>query len=78
MGPTGASCKVPSMFLLDPNAFSLYREGEGGVWQCVCGPGMRLAGAEAAVTKLCSCPSSWQLLLPGGAQGSLGGLITAK
>lgn len=31
MGPTGASCKVPSVFLLDPNALSLYQEGARGL-----------------------------------------------
>lgn len=55
------------------------REREGGLQQCVCGPGMRLAAVVAKVTKLCSCPSSGSLLLPRGrAQRSSGGLITTR
>lgn len=37
MGPTGgASCKVPSIFFLDPHAVSLYREGERGAFSSAC------------------------------------------
>lgn len=74
----GESCKVPSVFLLDPSAFSLYWEGERDAFSSACvaqGCGWRGGGGGSSH----KCPSCRPSLLPGGgAQRSSRGLIPAR